>query len=104
MLVVDDDALVGRAIRRLLPDHDVVIAPTGIDALALYEPGVDAALIDEHLPDMDGLEVAAYLRSKDPLLRIIITGGDLPAVLAYPRLAKPFTVEELRGALTDFRL
>jgi CheY-like chemotaxis protein len=102
ILVVDDEPLVLKVMRRMLEGHDVVTAPTGIDALARYEPSVEAAIIDEHLPDMGGLEVAAFLRSKDPRLRIIITGGDLPvAALPYPRLAKPFTGEELCAALKN---
>jgi len=91
--------------RRLLHDHDVLIAERGIDGLALWEPSVDVALIDYSLNvDMTGLQVAAYLRAKDPRLRIVVMGGDLPDVLPYPRLDKPFSTDQLRAAISDFRL
>jgi CheY-like chemotaxis protein len=104
LLLVDDDPLVGKAIRRLLAGHHVTIALTGIDALALYEPGMDAALIDLQLTGgMDGLDVAGFLRGKDREFHIVIMGGDLPIVLPYPHIDKPFTAAELRIALEPGR-
>jgi CheY-like chemotaxis protein len=66
VLVVDDHAGFRAGIRRLLERqrYRVVEAVDGRDALArAVELRPDVALVDVHLPDLDGFAVASGLRS-----------------------------------------
>lgn len=47
----------------------------GLERISALQP--DIAVIDVHLPDIDGLEVAARASVLSPATRIIITSGDL---------------------------
>src|SRR5262249_30165918 len=59
VLVVDDEAMICRAIEQLLSDsHDVRVAMTGTDALALVASSTfDIILCDVMMPDMNGHEL-----------------------------------------------
>ena len=83
ILAVDDDPLVRRCISRILVNagHEVVPAGHGADALQIAsDRAFDVALVDFHLPFIDGLEVLQRLREVQPgCLRILVTGAlDLP--------------------------
>ena len=65
ILAVDDDPLVRRCISRILVNagHEVVPAGHGADALQIAsDRAFDVALVDFHLPFIDGLEVLQRLR------------------------------------------
>jgi len=66
LLLVEDDPSIAEplvaALRR--EGHDVVWSSTGADGLAAAGPEVDLVLLDLGLPDIDGLEVARRLRSR----------------------------------------
>lgn len=86
ILVVDDKLAVVDGIRRFLarqPDVLVVdSAMNGIDAIdkvAQHKP--DLVLMDVHLPEMNGLEAAAGMRSRFPKIRIIMISIDQDAEL-----------------------
>ena len=61
LLVVEDDARLGRTLRRLLEDdrHVVEVAGDGASGLevAASWPGLEAIVLDIGLPDMSGLDV-----------------------------------------------
>ena len=112
VLVVDDDALIGRAITRLLRDaFDVVCVTSGAAALAqLTEPhAFDAVLCDLSMPGMDGMELYRRLETVAPrvLPRLVfLTGGAVNpearaflAQLSSPQLGKPFDAQELRRVI-----
>jgi len=113
ILAVDDDPLVRRCISRILVNagHDVVPASHGADALQLAsDRAFDVALVDYHLPFLDGLEVLQRLREVQPgCLRILVTGAlDLPMIMdAVNRgevmrvVEKPFESAGLIGAVDD---
>lgn len=113
ILVLDDDALVRRAVRRVLTvaGHDVDEATDGPEALRMAASArYDAALIDFEMPGgMDGLEVIGRLRALQPsCMRLLMTGRtefDL-AVTAFNNgeiqrfLPKPFQAEALEQAVS----
>jgi CheY-like chemotaxis protein len=103
ILLVDDDALIAASTVALLEDlgHHVVEAHSGKEALAILREGLnpDLVITDHAMPGMTGTDLAVRLRVHDPRLPILLaTGyaelqGELPIEL--PRLAKPYTQEQL---------
>jgi DNA-binding NarL/FixJ family response regulator len=75
VLVVDDNSLVLDGLRLMLTHAgmEVVEASTCYLArLAAEQPELDVALLDIKLPDGDGLELLAHLKSRRPELPILI--------------------------------
>ncbi len=114
VLVVDDEPAIARALGHGLGDeHDVVIAASGREALALLlgdDPGhFDVILCDVMMPDLDGVELYEALREKRPQLAakvVFVTGGAFAAHArefieraAVPTLAKPFEIERVRALI-----
>jgi CheY-like chemotaxis protein len=109
VLVVDDEALVGRAVRRALAEHDVVVetcARRALARLASDEP-FGVILCDMMMPGMTGMELYAELaarRPRDAERVVFFTGGAFtPAArhffdaVSNPRLEKPFDTNALRA-------
>jgi CheY-like chemotaxis protein len=72
VLVVDDSADIRFMLRILLEDADMEVEEVGsgqaaIDRLASPQ-GVDAVVLDQRMPDLTGLEVAAQLPPAHPPL------------------------------------
>lgn len=113
VLLVDDDLMVSKAIRNMLAQtHDVTIATSGSDALALLEKGdrLDVLILDVIMPEMSGLELYDELCKQRPDLArsiIFLSGGNSPAdleriaKLPNRRLEKPVTGEALRAAVDE---
>jgi CheY-like chemotaxis protein len=107
ILVVDDDALVSMNTADMLTDlgHGVVEAQSAAHALQLLESDsrFDAVVTDYAMPAMNGLELATRIRQRTPGLPVILATGyaELPtnAAIAFPRLAKPYTQEQLAEVL-----
>jgi CheY-like chemotaxis protein len=109
-LVVDDDPLIRRVIRRILRGSLVLEAASVQEAeavLATPERRVDLLLSDVVLPDGDGYELSERARALQPWIRLLFMSGYGPGVLAQyglPRgtlVAKPFTAEQLRGRVLE---
>jgi DNA-binding NtrC family response regulator len=114
ILVVDDEGQVRGAIKRALErdGHEVTMAVDGLDgARSVRSVEVDLALIDIHMPEMDGIELLINVKAAAPTMPVIImSGGDQSRRLdllkdarllgATGILAKPFTLAELREAVT----
>jgi two-component system cell cycle response regulator CpdR len=114
ILVVDDEGDIRNAVRRALErdGHDVTVAVDGLDgARAVRSLAVDLALIDIHMPEMDGIELLVNLKAAVPAMPVIVmSGGDQSRRLgllndarllgAAGILAKPFTLDELREVVT----
>jgi two-component system, cell cycle sensor histidine kinase and response regulator CckA len=108
VLVVDDDILVSRAMKRMLErSHRVVMAANAgqaIDALTL-DPNFDVVLCDVMMPDVSGIELFEQVGERWPHLTsrvAFITGaGFTPRVVEFlasvpnPRLTKPVQVRAL---------
>ena len=75
VLVVDDSLSVRRAIASLLEDqgYEVVLARDGLEAVKLMDVSrPDVLLTDLEMPNMNGLELAAHVRSRDELAGLTI--------------------------------
>jgi len=106
VLVIDDEDLVRDVVARMLEDLGytaipVADGPTGI-ALLDQRP-IDAALVDLTMPRMNGADVIAALRAKQPALRIVLCSGfdrdRRGPVKADAYLPKPFRIEALETTL-----
>ena len=105
LLVVDDEPAIRNAIARAFPDLTVLQADSGEAALALMQDSYpDLAILDQRLPDGDGLALVAKLRTVDPDIPIILLTGHGTVDLAVDALKqgindfieKPFKLERLR--------
>ena len=108
VLVVDDDALFNRALRRELERRgvEVLVAEKGVDALLLMGSAKpDLVLLDLQLPDIDGLEVTKRLRARPETAEVALVAMSgrvdekmrrkLVAAGALAFLHKPFAPEEV---------
>jgi CheY-like chemotaxis protein len=78
VLVVDDDAIVGRSFDRVLTDkgYDVSTALDGEEALNKCSGETyDVVFTDIKMPGMDGLEVARRIKAKCPWTPVVIITG-----------------------------
>ena len=80
ILVVDDEPGVARALRRLLDEHEVVVAHGGEPARAQLSAQADWDLVlcDLMMPDLNGMELYAWVLEQRPRLAsrfVFITGG-----------------------------
>jgi len=78
VLVIDDDAVVGRSFDRVLSDkgYDVRTVLSGEDALKDMESrNYDLVFTDIKMPGMDGIEVAEKIKAKCPWTPIVVITG-----------------------------
>lgn len=71
----DDDALflIGRSVRRALPDADVALIHDGPAALEYCEKhGIDALVTDNTMPHMDGLSLVRAIRERHRAIPILM--------------------------------
>jgi len=112
VLVVDDEQMVRRSVGRLLRTlgFDVILAEGGKRALELYRASADkiaCVLLDIMMPEMDGIETYAQLKTIDPDLRVIFSSGrpderrldSLLEAEATGFIAKPYESAKLIRAL-----
>lgn len=112
ILLVEDDAAVRRATRRLLKldGHEVLTASGGAEALEIFErapDAVDVLLTDVVMPDMAGPELARRVREARPEIPVLFFSGYTGDVLELEDLAgertefvaKPVAREALQAAL-----
>jgi CheY-like chemotaxis protein len=114
ILVVDDDPVVGRAMEVLLgrEGFSTTICKTGSEAMSnVNDQQFVAAIVDIHLPDMNGLALSQHLRiSMGPARPIVILSGDnsmetirsLPHTGATYFFAKPVNAVRLIEQLKEW--
>lgn len=76
--------------------YDVLTAKNGREAVRLLEKadqGIDCCFTDINMPEMDGLELAEYLRKFDNTIPVVIMTG-------YPSLDN--TLQTLKNGVVDF--
>jgi two-component system KDP operon response regulator KdpE len=109
VLIVDDEPQIRRALRTSLEAHgyEVATAGTGEEGvLAAAETAPELVLLDLGLPDLDGTEVIARVRSFSDVPVIVLSVRDRQAdkvaaldAGADDYVTKPFGVEELLARL-----
>jgi DNA-binding NtrC family response regulator len=105
VLVVDDEQLIRRSIAKRLAaiGYTVLEAENGKVALEQAATGVDLAILDYRLPDLDGLAVLKHIRQLDPDVLVILltayasvdTAVEAMKLGAYHFMNKPFDLEAL---------
>jgi len=114
ILLIDDDASVRKAVSRLLTQHGFTVetASDGVEGLEKFSSGTyDAVILDVWMPRKGGLETLSEIRAAAPQAKVIVISGNQGPALtraletarergAIATLEKPFTSEQLLGALT----
>jgi DNA-binding NtrC family response regulator len=107
ILVVDDDPIVLRALRRLLlaarPGWEIDMAESAEAALQLIENKTyDVVVTDLHMPVLDGLGLLTRLKAEQPSVMRVIHSSHVESLapeqaqeLAHAVLAKPGRPDEL---------
>jgi DNA-binding response OmpR family regulator len=110
ILVVEDDDTLRDLLAEVLRGwgYQAVVVPSGARAVELLETQLfEVAVVDIHLPEMDGVELLRHLKRHDPSIEVLMMTGD-PTVAtavetlklgAYDYLTKPLVLEELRHLL-----
>ena len=78
VLVIDDDAVVGRSFDRVLSEkgYDVSTALSGEEALETMENSkFDVVFTDIKMPGMDGLEVTEQIKARCPWTPVVVITG-----------------------------
>jgi CheY-like chemotaxis protein len=113
ILVVDDNAVVGDTISRLLEAHEVTTAASAEAALSAlaYDPGFDAILYALMMPGMPGVAFAAAIADRHPALRprmaFLINGSSTPetfrllALSNVPWVTKPIRYAQLATCISE---
>jgi DNA-binding response OmpR family regulator len=108
VLVVDDDQDINESLREALEiaGYEVAGVTTGVAALAEVQRSLpDLVLLDQMLPDLDGVEVCRRLRAsaetrRVPIMFLTARGGEEARVSglalgADDYVTKPFSLQEL---------
>jgi two-component system cell cycle sensor histidine kinase/response regulator CckA len=114
VLVIDDEAAVGRSIALLLaPDYEVTPVTRAQEALARLAAGerFEAIVCDVMMPEMSGIDFFDQLTRAAPELvdrLVFLTGGaftqqarDFLASASRPQLGKPFSERDLRRVIAE---
>jgi two-component system NtrC family response regulator len=110
ILIVEDEALVGRLFERILSDDGYIVrvVSRGRDAVRhIADNDYSIAIVDMSLPDIDGAEVIRMILLERPYLKVLATTG--MAVSAMTKIAlqagaadivgKPISPNALRTAV-----
>lgn len=108
ILVIDDERLIGRAMKRALSRHQVTVLTDGEDALrVLSERKFDLIFCDLMMPGLSGMDVYRQAVNLDASLKtrfVFMTGGAFtPGAQAFMDetsslvLEKPFNLKQVRA-------
>jgi two-component system cell cycle sensor histidine kinase/response regulator CckA len=114
ILVVEDEAPVRTAVRRMLErlGYRVREAANGAEALGLLESAserIDLVLTDVVMPELHGRDLADYVRAQDPTRHVLYMSGYTDDEIVHADLVhsgakllqKPFTAEQLGSAVRE---
>lgn len=114
ILLVDDDEALLETTHRLIKNCgcEVLAFTSATEAIKCFESApekISLLVTDVIMPEMNGVELANLLRSKNPKLEIILISGFTDNALAdmsissgdYKFLNKPFPIRELRELITS---
>ncbi len=103
VLFIDDDEGLGQLVKRDLERHGfgAELALDGVSGLArIAEGGIDAVVLDHHLPDQEGLGILIEIQKlSDPPPVIYLTGAEdsKTAVAALKAGATDYVIKDIRG-------
>jgi len=112
ILIIDDEEHIRRMMRLTLEaaGHAVGGAYDGYEGLKLYGDGSawDGVVLDQRMPGMDGLEVLARIKERNPRARVVMATAYASIELAVDAMKlgasdfvrKPMTPETLRNAVS----
>ena len=112
-LLVDDEEEFVRAVTERLRKRGFTAecAFTGTDALNQLEKNdsIDIVILDLRLPDIDGIKVLGKIKTKNPLIEVIIISGysainsavESLKLGAFDYLEKPFDLNDLISKLNQ---
>jgi len=114
ILVVDDDANVLEAVKRMFhgdPEITILTASHARQAMRMLEgDGIPVIISDHHMPDITGIELLEWAKTSSPdSMRILLTGcSDFKVAIhsinrgeVYRFITKPWNAEELRSTVRD---
>ena len=113
VLLVDDEVPFVETITKRLTQRDLEISTafSGEDAIAVLEAtsGIEVTILDVKMPGMDGIETLQAIRSKYPLVEVIMLTGhatvesaiDGLKMGAFDYLMKPCDVEVLMAKVKE---
>lgn len=113
VIVVDDEPLVGRSIRRALRNHDVEIYSKGQQAIERLrsDDAFDLVFLDLMMPDVSGVDVYRQITERRPDLArrfVFMTGGAFTAEARdflerheVECLEKPFELGQIREMVAE---
>lgn len=111
ILLVEDDSFLRRLGQHILNQagYDVAMAANGAEGwTTLMASACDLLITDNQMPGLTGLELIRRIRLTNRTLPIILTSGSAGSPTTTPAwfipgmiLPKPFTPEQLLGAVSD---
>jgi two-component system LytT family response regulator len=101
VVIADDEPRARQFLEKLLGEHDGVevvgAARNGAEALAMIaRTRPDVAMLDIHMPDISGLEVARHLKGDDAPIVVFVTAYDQHAVEAFEIAALDYVLKPIR--------
>lgn len=121
VLIVDDDELIRKVLRRMLTVlgigkvHVAASATSALDSAIRLRSGLDVIISDLDMPGIDGLEFLRRLSEQSPRAAVLILSGKAPDILrsvelmareyglrVLGALPKPTTTEALGAALDRY--
>lgn len=107
VLIVDDEIGPRESLRAILkPEHQVLVATTGEQAIKIVEESpIDVVLLDLRMPGLSGMCVLERIKELNPAIEVILITGyaSYETVLgalrlhAFDYIPKPFNIPELRN-------
>jgi DNA-binding NarL/FixJ family response regulator len=111
ILLADDDRAIRTLVTMFLERHGyaVLTASDGAEAFSVFQgrqESIALLISDVTMPKMNGLQLAAAVRTLRPQLPVLLISGNMPnADCGWGCIAKPFTsvelVERVRQVLVD---
>jgi CheY-like chemotaxis protein len=112
VLLVDDEPILLRGLKRSLSEHDVVTATSVAQGISLYESGdFDIVFCDLMMPETTGLDFYSHLRAlghEHTRRLVLMTGGVFAERLGCalsqiqsPCIMKPFSTGELERLIEE---